>query len=75
MPKREPTAPRQLTPRLQRWYEREREIYLAWTGRDGSDDGFREHIRKVVDSNPEPFIELLIENEWMNESPIPARKN
>jgi hypothetical protein len=65
---------------LWQWYEREKHVYLAWTGRDGTDDGFREHVHKLHDANPDAFTEML-ENARMNEEEaievraIPARKN
>jgi hypothetical protein len=34
------------------WLERELEIYLAHAGRDGTLQGFQEHVLKMAEANP-----------------------
>jgi hypothetical protein len=34
------------------WLTREKQVYLRHTGRDGTLEGFREHVLKMVKTNP-----------------------
>ena len=38
--------------RLSQWLERERQVYLAHNGRDGTLAGFQDHVRKMIEANP-----------------------
>jgi hypothetical protein len=39
--------------KLARWLENEQKVYLAHAGRDGTREGFRQHVAKMVSRNPE----------------------
>jgi hypothetical protein len=43
------------------WLERERQVYLAHTGRDGTLAGFQDHVRKVIAGNP-ALIEMALDD-------------
>jgi hypothetical protein len=42
------------------WIEREKQVYLAHTGRDGTLEGFQEHILKLYEQNPAKIREMML---------------
>jgi hypothetical protein len=55
---------------LAQWIEREKQIYLAHAGRDGTLEGFREHVCKLMEADPEKqrkafesFVDAFIAND------------
>jgi len=55
---------------LAQWIERERQVYLAHAGRSGTLEGFREHVLRTMEADPEKrfkafmsFVDAFIEND------------
>jgi hypothetical protein len=44
-----------------RWLQRECQVYNAHHGRDGTADGFKEHIRTLLQRHPEITAQFLLD--------------